>query len=335
VEHVDGPDGAPYASGYEGYITLRISDLPPIQFTPLFQLYLRSAVSSAAYGSRQALSLVEVTESEPMPSQVGMVATLRILALTLEHAQTLLSNVSEAATNGTLAQKITELGSEISVTFAVGPITFRESEVPPEDFPVQELEQLNTASVPGDADYETTMAFLEDDEGAIGLTGSNLFILVGCSAVGGALAAVIAVVAYRKISSKKTRLTDKPEAGVELEESQPHQQPGAFHSPVASPARLRSPFSSPPLLGSKIKSPSRFPRSPEERSLLEAAEAGSGSGNEGSADDSHGATSVVLSQETFMNRLHAGSTTGSPLEEEEPVGSYGIDIQADHSDHDE
>lgn len=42
VEHVDGPDGAPYASGYEGYITLRISDLPPIQFTPLFQLYLRS-----------------------------------------------------------------------------------------------------------------------------------------------------------------------------------------------------------------------------------------------------------------------------------------------------
>lgn len=124
-------------------------------------------------------------------------------------------------------------------------------------------------------------------------------------------------------------------AGVELEESQPHQQPGAFHSPVASPARLRSPFSSPPLLGSKIKSPSRFPRSPEERSLLEAAEAGSVSGNEGSADDSHGATSVVLSQETFMNRLHAGSPTGSPLEEEEPVGSYGIDIQADHSDHDE
>jgi hypothetical protein len=42
VEHVDGPDGAPYTSGFEGYVTLRLIGVPEDSLTPLNQLYLRS-----------------------------------------------------------------------------------------------------------------------------------------------------------------------------------------------------------------------------------------------------------------------------------------------------
>jgi hypothetical protein len=150
-------------------------------------------------------------------------AKVRILAITLEHAQMLVSRVSAAIASGELLAELRALHADYADGgggVQLGAISFRESEVPPEDFPTSELSAMaeQSSSLGTEDGVEWVYAFADDSPApAAGPpTASspvNIAIMAACAAVGAAVASAVIAVAHRHVARKRARLADDSDSG--------------------------------------------------------------------------------------------------------------------------